>query len=742
MKSVRAAISIRLMQLEDRALPAGVGGEDMVLQWHTIALDAVRDDHALSSPREQFGPTRSSRALGIVQAAVYDAVNSIDGTYEPYLFSEKAAPGASIEAAAAQAAHDALVWLYPSRAANFDAALKEDLAAIPQASAQAGAVVGRAVAAKLTKLRANDGANEPSSYVFRNEPTTWSPDPLHPNQQALTPNWGRVAPFTMTSGDEFRPEAPPDSKSDEYAAAFQEVVEYGGDGTTTPTKRSEEQTEIGIFWGYDGQPGLCSPPRLYNQIVAQIARDRGNTMIANARLLALVNLAQADAAIASWDAKYAYDLARPITAIRQADRDGNPDTIGDPTWAPYGAPANNGNGTNFTPPFPAYTSGHATFGGAVFETLRDFYGTDDIAFTFLSDEFNGKTFDQNGVQRPLKPRSFASLSQAEEENGQSRIYLGIHWAFDKTAGIKQGNQIADRVFSKFLRVKPDSVRQATSADVGGGPRVQVRDGEGTIRADFFAFDPSFTGGVRTATNDVNADGIPDLVVANGPGMRTTVRVFDGVTFERIAEYQPFEDAFTGGAEVASADVDADGYADVIVGAGETGGPRVQVFSGRSGQVLQDFFAFDSSNRSGVRIAAADLNDDGRADVVACPGVGGGPLVRIFDGATFFELGQFLAANLADRAGVFAAVGDCDGDGRAEIITSSTEGMSLHRPDGTTIRTQAQAEPTPIACVDLNGDGRADLAIGRSTAAEVRTADDWELLSQFRPFAAYVGRLRV
>jgi hypothetical protein len=162
----------------------------------------------------------------------------------------------------------------------------------------------------------------------------------------------------------------------------------------------------------------------------------------------------ADAGIAVWESKYHYEFWRPIHGIRESDPgtgpsgsgDGNAATIGDPTFTPLGAPASNLTGPNFTPPFPAYPSGHAGFGGALFQTLRRFYGRDDIAFSVVSDEFNGVTRDREGNVRPLRPRSFASLSAAEEENGQSRIYLGIHWAFDKTEGIAQGRRVADYVF--------------------------------------------------------------------------------------------------------------------------------------------------------------------------------------------------------------------------------------------------------------------------------------------------------
>jgi hypothetical protein len=195
---------------------------------------------------------------------------------------------------------------------------------------------------------------------------------------------------------------------------------------------------------------------LYNQITMKIAKQKGTTAdpLELARLLALVNVSMADTGIAVWESKFFYQFWRPITGIPESDLgtgptgtgDGNPATVGDPTFHPLGAPASNLTGPNFTPPFPSYPSGHGGFGGALFETLRNYYHTDDIAFTFTSDEFNGTTIDNTGKVRPLKPRTFNTLSQAEEENGQSRIYLGIHWSFDKTQAIAQGRKVADFVY--------------------------------------------------------------------------------------------------------------------------------------------------------------------------------------------------------------------------------------------------------------------------------------------------------
>jgi PAP2 superfamily len=289
----------------------------------------------------------------------------------------------------------------------------------------------------------------------------WRQDPISQIPIALGHHWGEVRPFVLASPSQFRVPPFPPLASPQYATAYNEVKRLGGDGVVTPTERTEEQTRIGIYWAYDGTPSLCAPPRLYNQITAKISQESHN-VVELARLFALVNVAMADSGIAIWESKYFFKIWRPVTGIRESDTgtgptgqgDGNPDTVGDPTYSPLGAPASNLTGPNFTPPFPAYPSGHAGFGAALFQILRRVYGTNNIAFTFTSDEFNGETTDNEGEVRPLIPRSFTSLSQAEEENGQSRIYLGIHWSFDKTEGIQQGRKVADYVFGRIYRPLP------------------------------------------------------------------------------------------------------------------------------------------------------------------------------------------------------------------------------------------------------------------------------------------------
>ncbi len=440
---------------------------ERIRYWNEVAVNMSGLDHTPVAPGEhrvfgeQYGPTRASRAVAIVHIAVFEAVNAVAGGYHSYTGLPPALPNTSMDAAIAQAAHDTLIALFPSQQASCDAQLAQDLSQLPNGRVKInGLELGRRAAAAILALRAIDGSQraEPRigvEFFTGDEPGDWRQDPISKNPLALGAYWGEVTPFVMRSANQFRVPPPPALPSPEYAAAFDEVKRVGGDGVVTPTERTAEQTQIGIYWAYDGTPSLCAPPRLYNQITMHIADQMGTNVVDLTRLLALVNVAMADAGIAVWESKYYYEFWRPITGIRESDEgtgptgagDGNPATVGDLTFTPLGAPASNLTGPNFTPPFPSYPSGHASFGGALFQMLRNFYETDDIAFTFVSDEFNGVTQDNNGNVRPLLPRHFSSLSQAEEENGQSRIYLGIHWAFDKTEGIAQGRQVANYVFT-------------------------------------------------------------------------------------------------------------------------------------------------------------------------------------------------------------------------------------------------------------------------------------------------------
>ena len=444
-----------------------------VRHWNEVAINASGLDHTPVAPGEnrvfgeQYGPTRASRAMAIVHIAIFDAMNAIEGDYRGYTSLGATHGPVSLQAAIAQAAHDTLAALFPSQAGNFNLQLAQDMVTIPNGKAKTNGIdLGQRAALAILNMRANDGSQhtEPRvgiEFITGNQPGQWRQDPISQIPLALGAFWSKVTPFVMTSSDQFRVMPPPALTSTAYASAFDEVKRLGGDGVITPTERTAMQTEIGIYWAYDGTPSLCAPPRLYNQMVVQIAEQMGSNHMELARLLALANVAMADAAIAIWDSKYFYQFWRPVTGIRESDvgtgptglGDGNAATMGDITFSPLGAPASNLTGPNFTPPFPAYPSGHAGFGGAVFQVLRKFYDTDNIPFTFVSDEFNGVTRDDQGNVRPLIPRSFSTLSEAEEENGQSRIYLGIHWAFDKTEGIAQGRRVADYLLENIFGAK-------------------------------------------------------------------------------------------------------------------------------------------------------------------------------------------------------------------------------------------------------------------------------------------------
>lgn len=449
-QSRKPRFRLNLEALEDRCVPSA----DMVVQWNQVAIQAAVNDYTLA-PGIEIGPTRLSRAMAIVQAAVYDSVNSIDPQYTPYLVQVPAPAGASLDAAVAQAAHDTLVAMFPNQQAFFDSELASSLQGIPTVAATEGVAVGSTVACYILAVRANDGSqkdafNQPVNYTFGQQPGQWRPDPLHPTQMPLTPDWGTVKPFGMLSEGQFLPPPPPAITSLAYATAYEEVKTLG---SLNSTVRTADQTQIAFFWGYDAQPGLCAPIRFYNQIAEVIAQQEGNSEVDNARLFALINIAMADAGITCWGAKYQYDLWRPIQAIRENDPgtgpkglgSGNPFLVGqgDPTWQPLGSPAHDGGG-NFTPPFPTYSSGHGTIGGALFKMMEDYYGTDNVHFTISTDESNTIS---NGT---LSPRSYDSFSQAAGENALSRIYLGIHFNFDATSAITCGDHIADYDFTHLM----------------------------------------------------------------------------------------------------------------------------------------------------------------------------------------------------------------------------------------------------------------------------------------------------
>lgn len=467
-----------------------------VLFWNTVALDATAFDHTPPQPQllpgpvapqqviDQVGPARTSRALAIVHIAIFEAINFTSGKYVSYkdirgqIARLSGFPvgtpqvDVSERHAIAFAAYSSLSALYPNQLANLDRMLLLNLTSIqePVNRATTGAAIGEAAAKAILAERLGDGAEigePPVTDIQRPGPHEWRRDPLNTDpDRALGAFWRYVRPFVLTSPSQFRPSAPPQPGTVEYQTAFDEVFKLGGDpnaGKSDPpgnldrrptmTVRTEEQEFAGKFWAYDATPLLCAPPRLYNMIATSLALSEKagtfTTALDLSRYLAVVNVAMAEAGIAAWEAKYYYHYPRPVTAIRES-------SASNAFWAPLGAPVTNAKPgrVNFTPPFPAYPSGHAVFGGAVFQVFRSYWG-DDVAFEFVSDEYNGKNSDPGDLQpRPLKPRRFTTFTEAEKENGRSRIYLGIHWQFDADQGIVQGNRLADHVLSTlYLKVE-------------------------------------------------------------------------------------------------------------------------------------------------------------------------------------------------------------------------------------------------------------------------------------------------
>ena len=390
---------------------SGAARADLISVWNGELLDAIRT--------EKTPPPRASRAMAILHVSIFETVNSILGGFSAYDVTDPAPPGASVEAAANQAAHRALSQLFPNLVTRFDQRLFLALLQIPEGPAKdAGVLWGFEVAGQILALRADDGAGRLVPYSSIDGANWWIPTPPA-FAGALLPQWPLVTCWALRNGSQLRQGSPPLLTSVQYTIAFNEVKRLG---RADSSERTPEQTQIALFWA-DGS-GTATPPGHWLLIAQHIAEEQGLTLLETSRLLALLSIAEADAAIVSWDHKYAYNHWRPVTAIQHADQDGNPNTAADPAWSALIA----------TPPFPAYTSGHSTFSGAAARVLAHFFGTDNIAFDDGSDALPGVV------------RSFTSFSQAAEEAGQSRIYGGIHWQYDNQVALQTGRALADVVF--------------------------------------------------------------------------------------------------------------------------------------------------------------------------------------------------------------------------------------------------------------------------------------------------------
>jgi hypothetical protein len=396
------------------ATPAGVSA-DAVVDWNAIAVQAT-----VTGARP--GAT-GLLDIAMVQVAVYDAVQAIERRYEPYYVEIKGASG-SPEAAAAKAAHDVLVNRFPAQAAALDATYQQYLLDRGLAANDPGVEVGATAASGIIRLRACDGSfpvPEPPPFIGGTEAGAWRPTP--PAFLPMAVPWlGSVTPFTLTRPSQFRAEPPPALTSFRYARDYNEVKAMGA---LNNSSRTPEQTDQAQFWA-------ANYPLLWNQVLRELADAHVNKIAESARLFALAEMSMADALITAWNTKNYYAFWRPITAIQEGNRDGNPRTDGDSTWLPL----------IITPNYSDYTSGANNVTGAVTRALELFFGTDHMTFSVTTTNL-GPTIEDT--------RTFCRFSDAAQEVVDARIYEGIHFRFADEAARKQGRQVSNWIFRNFLR---------------------------------------------------------------------------------------------------------------------------------------------------------------------------------------------------------------------------------------------------------------------------------------------------
>lgn len=445
-----------------------------ILAINKLALDLVARDFSDAHAPNNGGPTKTARALAIIHLAARDAYAKVTAAYPAKLANlpnKPAGLGSTDDigtSAVVGAGIRACLLLYP----DFAAFINEQSTMIGSGVSPEAMTYGCEVAERWIASRQNDGSNLPQTdSMYSNAPGHHRPDPISKGP-AFGRTWGQCPPFVLANVATDAPLGPPPAlTSQAYADAFDDVFVNGRDNITQRNATFQNHAVIGIFWGYDGANKLGTPPRLYNQVILKTAEFIALPNSSKINVLAAINAAMADAGIAAWYWKYVYDFWRPVLAIREAEAGfgpGNPpkpgdgNTLrkykGDPFWKPLGAPRSNpipplkagAEGENFTPNFPAYPSGHATFGSACFKTFAGLLNkqTKDVSVTFTSDEFNGTTTDNTGATRPAWEQTF-TLEKAIEQNNISRIYLGVHWIFDATGGETVGTAVATKTVAAF-----------------------------------------------------------------------------------------------------------------------------------------------------------------------------------------------------------------------------------------------------------------------------------------------------
>jgi hypothetical protein len=393
-----------------------VARADAVTDWNEIASNAI----VVTAAQPGAAPVLS---FAMVQGAVYDAVNAIDRGHRPYLVQPNANESDSKDAAAATASYQVLIGLFPAQQPILEPIYNSYIDALPDdppGSKTAGIAIGEATAAAMLDARQDDGRFGPSPTPYPVAPGVWRPTPpFFANDPA--PWVGNVRPFIVPSAEMLRTDGPNSLTSAAYAEDFNEVKELG---SLTSTTRTADQTDAAIFWQENGFA-------LWNRIFRTLAASENLDIVDSARLFAMEDLAAADATIGCWNDKYYWQFWRPITAIREADTDGNPATEADPTWLPLFDPATPVCNLPplVTPPFPDHPSGHASFSSAFVHTLQNFFGTDKIGFSAFSN-------------KSCTTRSFDGFSDALKEIIDARVWGGIHFRTADTQGAVLGKKVA------------------------------------------------------------------------------------------------------------------------------------------------------------------------------------------------------------------------------------------------------------------------------------------------------------
>jgi hypothetical protein len=393
------------------------GRAEVVSEWNEIMVFTLRTQN----------PFAQARFAAITQLAVFEAVNAIAGDYKPYLGTIFASRNASTEAAVIAAAHRVL-WTYlPDSAVSLDTARANSLARIADGPAKAnGIAAGEAAADAMIRHRAGDGSATPMPYTPMTGPGFWQPTPPAFGPAILL-HWGKVKPFGLTNGDQFRTNPPPALTSVRYRRDYNEVMEVGG---VDSTERPPDRADVARYFA------ITSAVQAWNPVALQLSADHGMSLSELARTLALLNMAVNDGLIASMDTKYFYNFWRPVTAIRAGDTDGNTRTQPDAAFTPYIA----------TPAFPSFPSAHASAGYAGREVLERMFKRKRHSITLSNPAVPGVIL------------RYSNLEEITDDIDDARVYGGIHFRFDQVAGAWQGRNVGEYVYRHHLRVRPGDKR--------------------------------------------------------------------------------------------------------------------------------------------------------------------------------------------------------------------------------------------------------------------------------------------